>query len=121
MPSSRRDPVGRASMAVAPFRLPFYMCCRSSLSVHVDAIPGREPRELLPENPRLGEVTDQAPTTAPHVGADPPVRRGQRVEVGDQDVQIVAHHRQPIPADPTQIAATPTLADRIVEGLPPSR
>src|SRR5215212_11644347 len=47
-------------------------------SVHVDTVPFREPGELLPENVGLRQITQKAPTAAPHVGTDPPVGCRQR-------------------------------------------
>ena len=57
---------------------------------------------------------EESPNSRTYVGADPPVEPRQRVELGDQDVQDASHHRQPLPADPTQVAAKPGFANGIV-------
>src|SRR5215212_419145 len=62
---------------------------------------------------------EEGPNSRTYVGADPPVEPRQRVELGDQDVQDASHHRQPLPADPTQVAAKPGFANGIVQDPPP--
>src|SRR5215207_4263851 len=62
---------------------------------------------------------EEGPNSRTYVGADPPVEPRQRVELGDQDVQDASHHRQPLPADPTQVAAKPGFANGIVQDSPP--
>src|SRR4051812_19224474 len=84
-------------------------------SVHVDTLPLWELKELLPQNVGLRQVAQKAPTAAPHVGTDPPVGGWQRVELCAQEAEVVAHHRQPIPADPTQVAPAPGLAYGVVQ------
>jgi hypothetical protein len=69
----------------------------------MDTVPGSELREFLLKDLAFQEVVDQTPTTAPPVGTDPLASRWQHVELGDPVVQVVAHHRQPVAADPAQV------------------